>query len=113
MKKILLPMITLMLSIALSAGIGGTLQAEQKNGQKSIELPVLTFDLAEGPDRDKVNRHCSICHGTEYIPMQPKLSKAQWTAAVTKMVKTFGAPVPQGDVDTIINYLDAAYGTGK
>jgi len=113
MKKILLPMMILMVSIVLAAGPGRTLQAEQKNDEKSIELPVLAFDLADGPDRDKVMRYCGICHGTEYIPMQPKLSKAQWTATVTKMVKAFGAPVPQEDADKIINYLAAAYGTGK
>jgi hypothetical protein len=113
MKKFLLFMIILMLSIVLAAVPGRTLQAEQKNDEKSIELPVLIFDLAEGQDRDKVNRYCGICHGTEYIPMQPKLSMAQWTATVTKMVKTFGAPVPQEDADKIINYLSVAYGTGK
>jgi sulfite dehydrogenase (cytochrome) subunit B len=113
MKKILLPMIILMLPIVLAVGPGRALQAEQKNGEKSIELPVISFDLADGPDRDKVNLHCGICHGTEYIPMQPRLSRAQWTATVTKMVKAFGAPVPQEDTDKIINYLAAAYGTGK
>ena len=113
MKKILLPAIMLMLSIALAAGFAGTLQAEQEDAVKSIELPVMVFDLAGGPDRDKVMRYCGICHGTEYIPMQPKLSKAQWTATVTKMIKTFGAPVPQDDGDKIIDYLATTYGTGK
>jgi cytochrome c5 len=113
MKKLLLPMIIFMASLLLVAGPNRTLQAEQQNTEKSIELPVIAFDLADGPDRGKVTRYCGICHGTEYIPMQPKLSKAQWTATVTKMVKAFGAPVPQEDADKIINYLVAAYGTGK
>src|SRR5512144_1201508 len=104
MKKTLLPLIMLILSIALAAGSANDLQAEPKNDEKSIELPVMAFDLADGPDRDKVDRHCGICHGTEYIPMQPKLSKAQWTATVTKMIKAFGAPVPQEDADKIVNY---------
>src|SRR5512144_3069285 len=104
MKKTLLPLIILMLSLALAAGSVNNLQAEPKNGEKSIELPIMAFDLAAGPDRDTVNRHCGICHGTEYIPMQPKLSKAQWAATVTKMIKAFGAPVPQEDADKIVNY---------
>jgi hypothetical protein len=111
MKKVLPPLIMLLLAVA--AGITPSLHAEQKDGVMSIELPNMTFDLADGPDRDKVNLFCIICHGTEYIPMQPKLSKAQWTATVTKMVKTFGAPVPQEDADKIINYLAASYGTGN
>ena len=113
MKKTPLPLIMLMLSLTLAVGYANDLQAEPKNDEISIELPVMAFDLAEGPDRDTVNRHCGICHGPEYIPMQPKLSKAQWTATVTKMVKAFGAPVPQEDADKIVSYLATAYGTGK
>jgi hypothetical protein len=45
--------------------------------------------------------------------MQPKMSKAQWAATVTKMVKAFGAPIPQEDADRISEYLAGAYGTGK
>jgi hypothetical protein len=45
--------------------------------------------------------------------MQPKMSKAQWSATVTKMIKVFGAPVPQEDADKIIGYLSTAYGTGQ
>src|SRR5574341_59341 len=108
MKKTLL----LLIMLLLAAGIATPLQAEQQEGVMSIELPDMTFDLTEGPGRDKVNVYCIMCHGTEYIPMQPKLSKAQWTATVTKMIKTFGAPVPQEDADKIINYLAASYGTG-
>jgi hypothetical protein len=45
--------------------------------------------------------------------MQPNFSKAQWTATVVKMIKVFGAPIPQEDADTIANYLGIAYGSGK
>jgi cytochrome c5 len=113
MKKTLILMVIAALSLAVIAGLTRSVQAQQKEGVKSIELPVMAFDLADGPDRDKVNAYCAICHGTEYIPMQPKLSRAQWAATVTKMVKTFGAPIPQEDADKITNYLATAYGTGK
>ena len=59
----------------------------------------MPVDLAAGPDGEIVNRYCGICHGVEYVPMQPRLSKAQWTGTVTKMIKVFGAPVPQEDAD--------------
>lgn len=113
MNKTLLLVIIAVISLIIGAGLAGTLQAQQKDTAKTIELPAMAFDLAEGPDRDKVNTYCMICHGTEYIPMQPKLSRAQWTGTVTKMIKTFGAPVPQEDADKIVNYLATAYGTGK
>jgi cytochrome c5 len=113
MKTTLSVLIVLALSCVIVAGRSQTLRAEQKGTVRSIELPVLSFDLADGPGRDKVGGYCGICHAIDYIPMQPKMSKAQWTATVTKMVKAFGAPVPQEDAERIIEYLSAAYGTGK
>ena len=80
---------------------------------KSITLPDIRFDLNEGPDRIKVETNCTICHSTDYIPMQPLLSKQQWTGIVDKMMKTYGAPVSPEDRDKIINYLSVAYGSGK
>jgi hypothetical protein len=46
-----------------------------------------------------------ICHSVDYIYMQPPLTKDQWQAEVVKMKKVFGAPVPDGEVDTIVEYL--------
>ncbi len=113
MHKTLTLTIIAVLAVTIGAGLICTLRAEQTDGGKTIQLPVMTFDLAQGPDRDKVTSYCGICHGVEYIPMQPKLSRAQWSAEVAKMIKAFGAPIPQEDADKIINYLATAYGTGK
>jgi sulfite dehydrogenase (cytochrome) subunit B len=113
MKNIFTLVIILVISLVIATFLARTLQAQPKDTVKTIELPVMAFDLADGPNRDKAAGFCAICHGTEYIPMQPKMSKAQWTATVTKMIKTFGAPVPQEDADRIIEYLAGAYGTGK
>jgi hypothetical protein len=99
--------------IALLAALPAPVLAEQKGSVKSIELPSVPVDLADGPGRDAASRYCGICHGVEYIPMQPPLSKAQWSATVTKMIKVFGAPVPQEDADKIVGYLSTAYGTGN
>ncbi len=113
MKKTLALALIAVLFLAVTLGLSRSLQAQQKEGARSIELPVMKFDLAEGPDRDKAMSYCGICHGVEYIPMQPALSKAVWTAEVTKMIKAFGAPIPQEDADKIVNYRVTAYGTGK
>ena len=109
-----LPLLTILAALSIICiGYSGSSAAEQQSSTHSIQLPDMKFDLAEGPGREKVTSYCAVCHGVEYIPMQPKLSKAQWTGTVTKMIKTFGAPIPQEDADTIINYLSTAYGTGK
>ena len=79
----------------------------------SITIPNIQVPLKEGDGRSKAEAYCSVCHSTDYITMQPKFSRAQWTATVTKMIKAFGAPIPLDDADTIINYLSSNYGTGK
>jgi len=113
MKKTCTVIVISVLCLAVTAGLPRLLRAEEKAPAKTIELPAMAFDLANGPDRDRTIAFCGICHGVEYIPMQPPLSRAQWTATVAKMIKAFGAPVPQEDADKIVNYLSAAYGTGK
>jgi hypothetical protein len=77
---------------------------------KSIDMPDIRFELKEGSDRARVETNCMICHSTDYIPMQPVLTRKQWTATVDKMIKTFGAPVSPEYREKIINYLVAAYG---
>jgi hypothetical protein len=70
----------------------------------------MTPPLAEGDGRDAVMGYCSVCHNTTYITMQPPLPPEKWKAVVDKMVKTFGAQIPDGDKDRIVAYLGAAYG---
>ncbi len=38
---------------------------------------------------------------------QPKLSKAQWTETVNKMVHVYKAPIDEADVKAIVDYLAA------
>jgi len=79
----------------------------------SITLPTVKVELRAGEGKDETERYCGICHSLDYITTQPKLSKAQWTATVNKMVKVMGAPIPDNEAKRIIDYLDVFYGTGK
>lgn len=79
----------------------------------SINLPTIRTELKPGDGREKVEEFCNICHSVDYITMQPKLSNAQWTATVNKMIKVFGAPISETDAKVIINYLATNYGTGN
>ena len=83
------------------------------NNVHSIRLPEVPVVLQAGPGLDKVSTLCNICHSTDYITMQPKFSRAQWTGEVNKMIKVMGAPINEEDAKTIINYLTIAYGTGN
>lgn len=67
--------------------------------------------LKEGPDAALTMQRCSVCHSADYIEMNSVfLNKAGWTAEVNKMVKAFGAPIPEDEAVKIVAYLAQYYG---
>jgi mono/diheme cytochrome c family protein len=67
--------------------------------------------LKEGHGRDTVINNCGACHSLDYIQMNaPFLDKAGWEGEVTKMIKSFGAPIDDADAEEIAAYLSANYG---
>jgi len=115
MKRVIIATI---IALMLLTGVTYTQSADVKKPASegavhSITLPTIRIELTEGPGRVKTETYCNICHSVDYITMQPKFPRAQWTATVNKMIKAFGAPIPQEDAGTIITYLSTYYGTGK
>lgn len=86
--------------------------AETGSTVKSITLPVISVELKDGVNKDKVESFCSICHSTDYIVMQPRFPREKWSAIVHKMIVVFGAPVNEERANEIIEYLSRAYGQG-
>ena len=81
----------------------------------SIAVPAVAEEkpvrLKQAPGLDKVESNCGICHSLDYIQMNsPFLNAALWDAEVTKMIKTFGAPIEDADAAAIKNYLSQNYG---
>jgi cytochrome c5 len=67
--------------------------------------------LKEGPEAMTVRAHCSVCHSLDYIQMNSVFMKrAAWEAEVRKMMKVMGAPVPEQDVASLVDYLTRNYG---
>ena len=88
----------------------GTMALEAK--PISYKLPDETAALKSGPNLDVVQNNCTACHSAEYIqtqPQGPKFKKDFWQAEVTKMIKVYGAPIDDGDVGKIVDYLTATY----
>ncbi len=105
MKKII---VILMLS-----AIAGFAYAGPEGSVHSIQLPEIKTELKAGEGKDVAERFCSICHSLDYITMQPKFTRAQWTAEVNKMIKVMGAPIPEESAKIIEAYLTSSYGTGN
>ncbi len=66
--------------------------------------------LPEAPGYIAFSTNCLICHSAAYIQNQPDFPEKTWSAIVTKMQKTFGAPVPDSSVNGIVQYLVAIKG---
>ncbi|HRE83176.1 MAG TPA: hypothetical protein PLN52_19180 [Opitutaceae bacterium] len=89
--------------------VGAWLQATE------IELPPDTarFEVADLPGYSAALTHCMTCHSVEYTRSQPPSPRTYWKATVIKMQKTFGAPIPDADVESIVDYLAKTYGTER
>ncbi len=104
MKKII---ILLVLPTLLGIAYAGA-----RDSVQSIEIPSVKTELKPGTGKEVTERFCIICHSLDYITMQPKFARAQWTAEVNKMIKVMGAPIPVEDAKIIEDYLTRQYGTG-
>jgi len=56
------------------------------------------------------NANCVICHSAALVATQPDFPEKTWTSIVTKMQKTFGAPVSDSAAKIIIQYLSTVKG---
>lgn len=78
-----------------------------------ITLPVEKVRLADSPlpGAALASALCYTCHSAEYVLYQPPTSpRTYWQATVTKMQKTFNAPIPDDAVAPIVDYLVKLYG---
>ena len=71
--------------------------------------PSFTPELAEGDGKLEAQSFCATCHSTRYVVMQPPLPAATWEAEVNKMIKVYGAPIPEATAKKITAYLQAHY----
>ena len=78
-----------------------------------ITLPPETNRFKAGPGSEIAAVQCVICHSADYISTQPPLPRAFWQAGVEKMQKIYGAPIPDEQVEPLVDYLVKNYGNEK
>ena len=102
-------------AVAVAVAIGATRQSVAAEPSRDPAEPASTVQsptdqLADAPGRERAAQ-CGACHSFDYIRMNSRfLDLAGWTAVVNKMVKVYGAPIPQEEVDSIARYLTEHYG---
>lgn len=97
-------------ALTLAAGMGLAAMAQAK--PLKIMLPDETAAFKPGTNREVVMNNCTACHSSDYIqtqPRGPKFKKDFWTAEVNKMIKVYGAPIEEGDIPKIVEYLTENY----
>lgn len=97
-------------SVVLTVAVSGLMAVGAK--PISYKLPEETVAFKPGPNLEVVQNNCTPCHSADYIktqPQGPKFKKDFWQAEVTKMIKVYGAPIDDGDVGKIVEYLAATY----
>ena len=67
--------------------------------------------LPPGPAKAKVEAACYACHSADIL-VQQRLTPPQWKASVEKMIR-WGAVVPDGDKQVIVEYLAKHFGPGN
>ena len=68
-------------------------------------LNAIITELPDKPGYASFKQNCMSCHSARYIQMQPNLPEKTWTAIVTKMQKSFGAPIADSSAQEIVQYL--------
>lgn len=108
MKRVV---ITCLLGATVLAGIAyAPFMAKAK--PVTYVLPEETAAFKPGPNLEVVQNNCTACHSADYIKTQPRGPKFKtdfWHAEVMKMIKVYGAPIDEADVDKIVEYLSQTY----
>jgi hypothetical protein len=76
----------------------------------SIVLPDEPPFVPDGPNRPQFQAYCRLCHSPRLPLTQPRLTEEKWAGVVSKMVKTYGAPIPPEQERDIVAYLTAVHG---
>ena len=71
----------------------------------AVTLPTSDRTFPGGAAADAINNNCVACHSPGMVLSQPSLSRADWQAEVTKMRSVYKAPIDDGDIAGIVDYL--------
>jgi len=107
---------------AVALWLSGCGSTEEKNKNASAENLIkdvrdteVKLPPAEGAElfatgAEAFKANCITCHSLRYIQMQPDFPEKTWQKIVDKMVKSFGAPIPDSTSKAIVKYLVAIKG---
>ena len=103
------------LSLACGVAWWSSARADSATGKKDVasrqwaivrvELPASDESFPPGIGADIASSQCLICHSAGMVLTQPPLKKDEWRAEIMKMRSSYGAPIPEDQVDGLAEYL--------
>lgn len=93
------------------AGTAALVLPALAGGLLEIKLPPETASFKPAPGAELANARCLVCHSVEYVSTQPPLPKTFWAATIKKMREKYGADIPEQQVEPLLDYLAATYGS--
>jgi hypothetical protein len=94
------------LSLARSSTVAPVQRPAGANAQPQLGTQITP--LPDGAGKVIADAACLSCHSSDIIRQQ-RLTKAQWTATLTKMIN-WGTVIPEGQRDVLLDYLAANFG---
>ena len=76
----------------------------------SVDLPTSTEVFPGGATAETINANCLSCHSAGMVLTQPNLAKAAWAGIFDKMIHAYKAPVDEGEMTAIVDYLASTKG---
>ena len=76
----------------------------------NVSLPTGAAVFPAGQGSDIANANCLICHSAGMVLRQPPLTVEEWKTEIKKMKMSFGAPIPQEQIDALADYLGSING---
>lgn len=83
---------------------------ENENEAESISITGYKTIMPHAAGYEAFESNCITCHSLRYIQMQPDFPQKKWETIVDKMVKSFGAPIPDSTAKRIVAYLTEVKG---
>jgi cytochrome c5 len=88
----------------------GEAKDKDVNADMTQDIAEVKVNLPDAEGAELFRNHCITCHSLRYIEMQPDFPEKMWQKIVDKMVKSFGAPIPDSSSKAIVRYLMAIKG---
>ena len=87
-------------SAPIKAPIAGIVLKSQR-----IVIPYHGREFSGEPQAAVANTYCLMCHSAGMVLTQPPLSLAAWKAEMNKMIKSYGCPLPEADIDDLAPFI--------